>query len=553
MSMDDASNPASMDDALPPAREAFAARSWAQAYQMLAAADAESALDADDLVRWGMAAYLIGSDGESVAILNRAHQSCLAHDDPPGAARCAFWIGFQLINKGDTAQASGWFARGHHILASTPSECAEQGLLLIPVALQNLFAGDAATALEIFGQAAEIGDRFRDANLSALASLGRGQALLRLERTAEGLTVLDEVMVSVIADEVDAMVAGLVYCAVIGSCNEVFDLHRAQEWTEALTRWCAGQPGLIPYRGQCLVHRAEVLQLHGSWTEALAEAERARDQLLNAPDEGAVGMAYAFLGDLHRLTGDFETADADYRDASRRGHPPQPGLARLLLAQGQTPAAAKMIQRVLDDEPDPVLRCRLLPAYVDVVLEAGEVSAARGAADELAKAAERLDSPMLRAMANYAIGAVTLAEGDARSACEVLRQAWKTWQYLEVPYETARTRVLIAQSCRAVGDDEGAEMEMDAARWAFERLGAEPDLASLTAPPANSSPAQEMLTGRELEVLTLVATGKTNRLIAAELVISEKTVARHVSNVFLKLGVSSRSAATAYAYQHDLV
>ena len=543
-----------MDDVLHSARAAFAARAWTRSHELLSEADGRSALAWEDLLRLGMSAYLIGNDVESVRILTRAHQSCVERRETTGAARCAFWIGFQLINKGEMAQASGWFARGQRLVADAGAECAEEGLLLVPVALQHLFAGDAATACDIFGRAAEIGDRFDDPDVGALARLGRGQALLRLGRASEGLTLLDEVMVAAVAGDVAAMVVGLLYCAVIGACNEVFDLRRAYEWTEALTQWCAAQPDLVPYRGQCLVHRAELLQLRGSWADALTEADRAREHLLGAPDETVVGMAFALLGDLHRLQGDFRAADDAYRDASRRGHPPQPGLARLRLAQGQAPAAARMIQRVVGEEDVAVVRCRLLPAYIDIMLAADNVPAAHDAAGELSLLAGQFGARMLQATADNSGGAVALAEGDAQVACELLRRSWKAWQLLDVPYEAACTRVLIAHACRALGDSESADLELDAARWAFQRLGAEPDLAriAMMAAEASARPA-EGLTGREVEVLALVAAGKTNRDIAGELVISEKTVARHLSNIFGKLGVASRSAATAYAFQHGLV
>jgi ATP/maltotriose-dependent transcriptional regulator MalT len=502
-----------------------------------------------------MSAYLTGNDSESVRILTRAHQSCVERRDARGAVRCAFWIGFQLSTKGDMAQAGGWLARGQRLLTDAGNECAEEGLLLAPVAIRHLLAGDAATAADMFGRAAEIGDRFDDPDVRVLARLGRGQALLRLGRTAEGLTLLDEVMVAVVAGDVAAMIVGLAYCAVIGVCFEIFDLPRAYEWTEALTQWCAAQPDLVPYRGQCLVHRAEVLEMRGSWADALTEADYARERLLGAPDEAAVGMAFAVMGDLQRLRGDFSAAEDAYRDASRRGHPPQPGLALLRLAQGKTTAAASMIARVVDEEKDVIERRRLLPAFADIMLAAGDAAAARAAGQELSALAERSRARAAQATADYCTGAVALADGDVHAARELLRRSWKAWQHLDVPYEAARTRVLIAQACLALGDSESADLELDAARWAFQRLGAEPDLERIAALSAEApvGTTGSGLTGREIEILALVAAGKSNREVAVELVISEKTVARHLSNIFSKIGVASRSAATAYAFQHGLV
>ena len=539
-------------DPLEEGRRAFQRQAWTEARTLLSSADRGSGLEPADLVRLAMANYLIGRDEESVEILTRAHQESTSGNDFAHAARCAFWIGFLLMGKGDAAQAGGWFARGGRLLAENELDCVEHGYLLIPAALQKMYGGELQTALETFEQAAALGTRFEDPDLKTLGRLGRGQTLIAMGRTDEGVGMLDEVMVAVTTGEVSAIIRGLAYCAVIGACQEAFDLGRAKEWTQALTNWCASQPDLVPYRGQCLVHRAQLMLLQGEWADAKHEAERARDTLAHAPDQGSIGMAFYELGELHRLRGLFAEAEEAYREASRWGHAPEPGLARLRLAQGQIAAAEAASRRVVDEARDLVTRSRILPAHVEIMLACNDVPAARIAADELSKIADEVGAPLLRAIAAHAQGAVLLAEGHERAALTSLRQAWSTWQQLKAPYEAARARVLIGLSCRALGDEDGARMELDAARLVFEQLGAAPDgdrveaLAGGAATPAG-------LTGREVEVLALVATGKTNREIAVDLVISEKTVARHLSNIFTKLGVSSRAGATAYAYQHDLV
>lgn len=534
-------------------RESFTQLAWRDAFAALSAADNEDALEPEDLLRLAMAAYLIGRHDDSIEILSRAHREALARGELELAVRGAFWLFFELITQGDEAQAGGWFARGRRILDENQLDCVEQGYLLVPVALQNLHGRNFPTALDVFSQAIEIARRFHDVDLMTLGRLGRGRALIGLGRTAEGVSLLDEVMLSVTTGEASAIVAGLVYCAVISACQEAFDARRAREWTEALSRWCASQPDLVPYRGQCLVHRAQIMQLRGSWSEALEEAERARDQLDGAPDQFAIGMAYYELAEVHRLRGDFDEAEEGYRQASQMGHTPQPGLARLRLAQGQVASAAATTRRVLDEALDLVGRSKVLSAHVEIMLAAEDVPAARIAADELSKIASAFDAPLLHAVASRVRGAVLLAEGEARSALAELRDASTAWQELEVPYETASVRVLVGLACRALGDEDAAVMEFDSARWAFEKLGAEPDIARVETLAGKAAPqTTDGLTGREIEVLALVATGKTNREIAAELVISEKTVARHVSNIFIKVGVTSRAAATAYAYQHDL-
>jgi ATP/maltotriose-dependent transcriptional regulator MalT len=415
-----------------------------------------------------------------------------------------------------------------------------------------MFAGDAATAYPIFVQAAERGDRFREPNLATLARLGQGQCLIMLDRVAEGVVLLDEAMVAVAAGEVSPIPAGLAYCIMIDACQEIFDVRRAQEWTSALTRWCARQPDLVPYRGQCLVHRAEIKQLHGDWPHAMEEAQQACDRLAEQP---AVGMAFYARAEIHRLRGESEQAEEAYRRAGEAGRMPQPGLALLRLAQGQVAAAAAAIRRSLDEaEIHGATRAKLLPACVEIMLAAGDVSAARTANDELSEISALLDVAFVRGLSAHATGAVLLAEGDARSALAALRDASTLWRDLDVPYEAARVRVLVALARRELGDDDTADMELDAARRAFEELGATPELKRLKGFFGKAVPRSAGgLTDREVEVLRLVASGKTNRAIATELVLSEKTVARHVSNIFTKLGLASRSAATAYAYEQGLV
>jgi DNA-binding CsgD family transcriptional regulator len=310
-----------------------------------------------------------------------------------------------------------------------------------------------------------------------------------------------------------------------------------------LTAWCAGQPDLVPYRGQCLLHRAELLQLHGAWPEAMAEARQAYARFLQPTGHPAAGAAAYQEAELHRLRGEAAEAEKAFRRASRLGREPQPGLALLRLAQGQVAAARAAIRRVLDEASDRHDRCRLLPAATEIALAAGDLPAA-----------EELDAPLLRAAAASARGAALLGRGDARSALAELRSAFAAWQELEAPYEAARAREGIGLACRTLGDQDSAAMELDAARWAFRRLGAATDLARVEAPGV-AAPAEAAggLTAREVQVLRLVATGRTTRAIAAELVLSERTVDRHLSNIFAKLGVPSRAAATAWAYEHGLI
>ncbi|HEX9311650.1 MAG TPA: LuxR C-terminal-related transcriptional regulator [Actinomycetota bacterium] len=539
-------------DSIERGRAAFARRAWGDAHRELLAADRQAPLEPEDLELLAIASEMLARDEDRTEALTRAQNEYVRLGNLPRAARCAIWQGMSLLDRGEMAPAAGWLARAARMLEETDEECVERGLLLIPSALRLLFGeGDPAGAQALFEQAAAVAARFDDPDLTVLSGLGRGQSLIFLGERARGMALLDEAMVAATAASVTPIVVGIAYCSVIDACTGIFDVRRAREWTDVLHRWCESQPDLVSFRGQCLVHRVEILRLHGDWSEAESEAEQA-GRLLSI--RGPAGGPSYQLGELHRMRGDFASAEAAYRRASQLGRDPMPGLALLRLAQGQADVAATSIRRALDEAGDPATRCRLLPAFVEIMLEVGDMPAARQGADELAAMASQMDAALLRALSDQAVGAVSLAEGNARAALTSLRRAATGWLGLEAPYEGAQVRVLIGRACRALGDRDAAELELDAARATFEQLGATPDLARVSELLGTGAGAGGPgLTGREVEVLRLVAAGMTNRAIGAELFISEKTVARHVSNIFTKLALSSRSAATAYAYQHDLV
>ena len=418
--------------------------------------------------------------------------------------------------------------------------------------MRATFSGDVSAGYEAFHAAAEIGVLFHDPELAALARIGEGRCLIYLDRVDEGVALLDEGMVAIEANDVSAIAIGDAYCTAIEGCTELFDVRRAHTWTAALSRWVDGQPELMLYRGQCLIHRAEMLHLRGDWDAAADQIEQAYRRLADPVGQPTLGAAAYLKGDLHRLRGQDRAAEAEFRLASELGRDPQPGLALLRLATGKVEAAAAAIRRAYREAGDPLSRARLAGGYVEITLADGDVASARAAADELGTVAGALGRPMPTALHLQVLGAVLLAEDQPEDAISALRQALARWRELDAAYEAARTRMLIAAACRAVGDDDTAELELAGALAVFDRLNAVRDAAAARAALQVAAPPSSGLTSREEEVLVHIAKGLTNRQIAERLVVSEKTVATHVGHILTKLGLPSRAAATAYAYEHGL-
>jgi DNA-binding NarL/FixJ family response regulator len=541
------------ENALARAREAYNGDDFAAAFEAFESADRERPLSGADLDRLAMSAGVLGRDADLLRFLERAHHAHLEAGDAAAAARSAFFIGFRLLNAGERGPGTGWLSRAQRMLEKAGIDCAERGYLRLAEARQAL-ERDATAATAGCEEAIAIGERFGDSDLVALARNLQGHILLGQERFEDGLALLDEAMVAVSSGELSPLLTAVIYCSVIRGCQNVYALDRAREWTRALQAWCEARPGAVAFSGHCLVYRSEILQLDGDWPKAIEEARQASERLVGSFNERDAAPAFYQQGELHRLRGEFAEAEEAYENASRRGWEPQPGLALLRTAQGRVDAAASAMRRVLASTADGIRRTRLLPAHVEIMLAAGDLEEARRASAELDALAPKFDTEVVDAMAAHARGAVALAEGDARAALPSLRRSFEIWRQLGAPYLAARVRVLVGKACRAVGDDDGCRLEAEAARQVFRDLGAAPDLAGLDAADDRpASPRPHGLTPRELEVLRLVASGKTNKAIAAELFLSEKTIDRHISNIFDKLDVSTRAAATAFAYENRLV
>ncbi len=539
-------------------RSAYERRAWGDAWDALSRAAAQRPLDADDVERLAWCSILTGHDEASLEAFERLHQLRLEAGEKLRAARAAFWLAMRAMALGQMARGSGWFARAQRLIESEGRDCVERGYLMLPQVFRSTAAGDYEAARAGAAEAAAIGDRFRETELSAFGRNLEGRALIRLGRLSEGLPLLDEAMVLVMSGTVSTTITGIIYCSAIAGCQQGYALDRAREWTAALDSWCASQPQLVQFAGQCLIHRSQLLQLGGDWPAAIEEARRASLRL-SARKDVDTGDAYYQEGEVHRVRGALVEAEQAYAKAREHGRDPQPGQALLRLAEGRADQAAAATRRVLSVTSDPLQRTRFLPACVEIMLATGDLAEARRASDELSALAGRFAMEMLSATAHHARGAVLLAEGSAAVAMEPLRRAQEVWQRVGAPYLGARTRVLVAAAYQALGDQDGAALERGEARKVLVQLGAAPDIAALDAMAAPApgrvarSAGAHGLSAREVEVLLLVASGRTNKVIARQLFLSEKTVDRHVSNIFTKLDVSSRAAATAWAYEHGLV
>ena len=535
-------------DQLEHGRACYKRRAWAPAYSALLRADQVAPLAVDDLDRLANAAYLTGRELECQRVLERLYRIHCECDNRPDAARCAFWLALTYLLRGESGRSNAWTVRGQRLVEHL--DCVERGYLTLSVAEQQLREGHADAALAIAGQSLAIGESHRDPDLIAAARHGQGRALIQRGDVVAGLKCLDETMLAVVAGELLPVMTTLMYCSVIDTCRQVYALGRAREWTAAFSSVCEQQPDMA-FTGICLVHRAEILQLQGAWPEALAEARRACE-LAQRADRKPPGAGLYQQAEIHRLCGEFEKAEEAYRAASDRGFEPQPGLALLRLAQGRTDAACAAIRRLTNAGSDRMRRAGILPAHLEIMLACGDIDEARRARDELRELAHAFDTDLLPAVVAQADGAIAIAEGRANAALDPLRRAFSLWQRLDAPYEAARVRVLIGHACRALGDEEAAVLELEAARSVFERIGARPDLARLDAPHTSARPARPVLTPRELHVLRLISTGRTNKEIGQALSLSVRTIDRHVTNILTKLDVRSRTAATTYAHDHKL-
>lgn len=551
------------------ARWLHSAERWIEACDVFLAVDEVEPLSAKDLELLAESAQVMGRGELGIATLRRAYEARVGSGDVNRAIAIAFWLWQALVINGEFSRAGGWAAlmrgligRAPEYSGAGPSETngtkVESGWLLITDAYGLIGAGRYEEAGDVLETAARLGASQEETDLKAFATTMWGRALVKAGRLGEGLVHLDEAMLAIVDRDTTPRATSMLYCSAIATCLEAHEWSRAREWTLNLGAWLDELPHQSGvYFGNCRVYRSLLWRLRGEWPQALHELDEVCGELREGFGQRIAGHAYYELGELHRMLGDPE-AEHDYRRARDRGAQDQPGLALLRLSQGETATAVAGIRRALVEATDPLARLGLLPAYVQILLSAGDLQAAGSAAEEIASIATTYDTPVVRAELAQARGAVALAEGDVYSALALLRNAAHTWRELETPYALASVAVLVAQACRALRDDEAAGAELESARETFARLGAQPDVRRVEAlqrkrGQTSNRAGATALTSRELEVLALVAAGESNHEIARRLFLSDRTVHRHVSHIFEKLGVHTRTAAAAVAIRDRLI
>jgi ATP/maltotriose-dependent transcriptional regulator MalT len=501
--------------------------------------------DAGQLDAVADGAWWDGRLEECIEARQRAFHAYEVSGDTRRAGQCAVWLYEHHCFRNRTAMASAWLQRARRLLADDV-DCVEHGALLLREAEIAHGSGRLDDAGAQATRALTLARSLGSPDLEAQALQTIGRVLNDGGDVERGLAHLDEAMLLAVEGRLDPYSTGKVYCSLISACEDVGDLRRAAEWTEATSEWAQQHPQAI-FPGICRIHRANILDRRGALADAERELTRAATELLDSHLANAAA-AFAEVGDVRRRLGDLDRAEEAFARSAELSGRTCAGTALLRLAQGRVDAAARIIAGCLADlPPNRLARAKLMPVAAQVAIAAGDLDGAETSVRDLEATADAFDTPMLRAMATMARGRLQLARHDVDGAASTLRDALHRWQELEIPYEVATTRTVLAQALRDSGDEAGAQEFFASARSLFDQLG-----ARLDAPP--SAPAlPNGLTAREAEVLRLIAEGLSNKDIAAALHLSIKTVSRHLSNIFTKIGVSSRAAATAFAFEHDLV
>jgi ATP/maltotriose-dependent transcriptional regulator MalT len=537
-------------DALRSAREALAHHDWQGCYELVHELSVdEPSVEAERLDLLADAAWWLGRVERCIEARQAAHRLFESLGERRRAGMCAIWLYQDHCLRARPAAASGWLQRARRALDGD-TNCVEYGALLLREAEAAHGGGRFDEAADLAEHARALSRTLASADLEAESLQTLGRILIDVGRPSAGLAHLDEAMLLASEGRLGPYSTGKVYCSLISACEELGDLRRSAEWTEAAASWAARYPFAI-FPGICRVHRAVVLERRGALQDAEREATRACTELLESHLPNAA-MAYAEVGDIRRRLGDLECSEEAFARAEELCGRACAGAALLRLAQRRLEEARQIIAGCLSDEaPNRLARARLLPAAVQIAVAADDLTRADAGVRELELIARNFDTPMLHALAAVARGRVQLADGKPAAAGETLHVALRLWQELQVPYEVATASTLLAQARREAGDESAAKELFAAARAQFEQIGARLDVRGLET--TQLSPRPGGLTAREVEVLCLVAEGRSNKEIAALLYLSAKTVSRHLTNIFNKIGVTSRAAATAFAFEHHLI
>lgn len=452
-------------------REAMGRHAWPEAVGLLKQADATNALDADGLEMLADAAWWVAQPDESLGARERAYAAFVAAGDKRRAARAALRLSQEHRNRLALAVSQAWFARAEKLVEGDEDSAAFGHYLFVRALIGLDRPSDVEAGVALGRRIATLGERFGDRDLQAFGAMSQGFALIQNGDVKEGFAQFDIATLAAAAGELDVWPTGWIYCSTITACLQLADYRRASEWTEATTRWCERQ-SVTGFPGICRVHRAEIVSLRGAWAKAEQEARQACEELERYQIGVMAARGFYQIGEIRLNMGDLPAALEAFRHAHELGMVPEPGMSLVRLAEGDAAAAGSSLRRALANEKDRFERARLLPAEVEVALALGDRERARTASTELDEIARRFGTPAMEAIAGAARASLQLAEGDAIAADATLRSTMRLWLDLDVPYEVARTRVLLANAYRAQGDGAAATLELQSAHSTFERLGA---------------------------------------------------------------------------------
>jgi len=460
----------SVDDPLARGRAALERHEWAEGYELLVAADRIQSLSGSDLEQLALAAFFVPQPEHLGELKERAFKAHLDAGDELRAAYVAVDLARYFVLSGRTSIASGWVRRAERLLPPD-GETYAHGYLTLVRSEQAAAGGDLDGAMRLAERTLEIADRTPDVDLRAWALSLLGELKIASGATPDGIALLEEASIAAVNGELSPFTSGVTACRMIGACRDLTDYRRASEWIEATEQYCERR-SLKGFPGVCRVHRAEVAAVGGHWAEAEQDLVATVGDLERYRATSPIADGYYALGEIRRLRGDVEGAEAALREAHARGKSPHPALALIRLSQGRASAARMAIESAAAEVGwNRWGLVRLLPARVEILLATGDVAAARAAVDEVAGPSD-YPSPALEAGQRVATGRVLLAEGDPMGAARELRRAVTTWRDVGAPYEVARSRAVLAMALRTLDEPDDADLELRAALEDFRRLGA---------------------------------------------------------------------------------